>query len=133
MRLVTALALGVFLATSCLSSPSWASRQMLLKVVGSIESHILTTRDVESSFIVDRALYKESAQDQIKYGTEEFASALNRLLIEYMVNEEAQVFGVAKVSEKEIDDEVATVKQKIQSHAPSKNRWSALDLNDEHL
>jgi hypothetical protein len=112
---------------------SMAARQVLLKIVGSIENHILTTRDVEACNIVDRLLYNEGPYSPLKYGTEEFASTLNRLLIEWMVRDEADIFGVAKVSDSEVDETYNSVRTKIRNHPVVKKRWQALGISDLHL
>lgn len=110
-----------------------ASRQMILKIVGSVENQILTNRDVEASFIVDHFLYNQSSDLAVNYGSEEFSAELNRLLIEKMVNEEAQVFGVAKVSESEIQDAYESVRQRITASATAKSHWQNLGFSDGQL
>jgi hypothetical protein len=110
-----------------------ASRQLVLKTVGAVEDKVITNRDVEASFLVDRALYNDGPLTPITYGTEEFTSALNRLLIEWMVRDEASAFGVAKVSDSEIDDAYRAVKQKIDSHSIAKSKWANLEIRDQQL
>jgi hypothetical protein len=122
-----------FVGVFSLSLSARAIRVMVLKVVGSIEDKSLTNRDVEASYIIDRLLYDEGAYAPLVFGTEEFASHLNRLLIEVMVRDEADVFGVAKVPDKEIDETTQSIRQKIQSHAAIKTRWAALGFSEAQL
>jgi hypothetical protein len=112
---------------------SQAARQMLMKVVGEIEGRILTTRDVQGSAILDHLLYNESGNGQLKYGTEEFANQLNRLIIEWMVRDEADVFGVAKVSEAEVDETFQSVKSKLKNHPVVKSKWTELGISENQL
>ncbi len=109
-----------------------AARQMVMKVVGGIEGRVLTTRDVQASSILDHLLYND-ANSQLKYGTEEFANQLNRLLIEWMVRDEADVFGVAKVSENEIDESFQSIKSKLKNHPVVKARWNDLGMSESQL
>jgi hypothetical protein len=115
------------------SVDSYAAKHMVLKVVASIEKTIITNRDVEVGSIVDDLLYNEGVYRPLKYGTEDFASHLNRLLIERMVNTEADVFGVAKVSEKEVEETTQSIKDKIQKNPVIKERWAALEIKESQL
>jgi hypothetical protein len=116
-----------------ISIPAFSARQMLLKVVGSVEDHAITNRDVEASYIVDHVIYDEGPYSPLKYGTDEFAGQLNRLLIEWMVRDEADVFGVAKVSESEIEETYVSARNKLKNKAPFKSRWATLAITDGHL
>jgi hypothetical protein len=116
-----------------ISLPTYASRQMLLKVVGGIEDKVLTTRDVTASSIIDHLLYNEDVNAPLRYGTEEFAGQLNRLLIEWMVRDEADVFGVAKVTDNEVDETFQSIKTKLKNHPIVKARWAELGLSENQL
>ena len=82
---------------------------------------------------MDRALYDEGNFLPISYGSEEFTSALNRLLIEWMVRDEADTFGVAKVSEAEIGQSLTSVKTRIAANSAVKSRWATLGFSDGQL
>jgi hypothetical protein len=123
----------VFLLLTLMSTTTEAARQMVMKVVGGIEGRVLTTRDVQASSVLDHLLYNEDASVQLKYGTEEFANQLNRLLIEWMVRDEADVFGVAKVSENEADESFQSIKSKLKNHPLVKSRWNDLGISDSQL
>ena len=126
MRLIIAL---LFL----IAIPALASKQMVLKIVGSIEDRVLSNRDVEASSIVDRLLFNEGSYSPLKYGSEEFVGALNRLLIEWMVKDEADTFGVAKVTDAEIEETYLSIKSKLKNHPLIKNRWNELSIGDSQL
>jgi len=114
-------------------SSAQASRQLILKIVGSVENQIVSNRDVEASFIVDRALYNDGHFIPITLGSEEFTNALNRLLIESMVCDEANTFGVAKVSDSEVEQALALVRNSIARGGSVKGRWSNLGFNGPQL
>lgn len=117
---------------SFLASNAFAARQLALKLVASVENKIVTSRDVEASYIVDRVLYREGPLGVIAVGTEEFKDALDHLLIESMVSSEASTFGVAKVTDSEIEQSFSEVKEKISGSA-IKNRWASLSISDSQL
>jgi hypothetical protein len=123
----------ILISAAMVSAVGLAARQMIMKVVGGIEGRVLTTRDVQASSILDHLIYNENASSQLKYGTEEFAGQLNRLLIEWMVRDEADVFGVAKVSESEVDETFQSVKSKLKNHPVVKSRWNELNLSESQL
>jgi hypothetical protein len=123
----------VILSATLQSANANAARQLVMKVVGGIEGRVLTTRDVQASSLLDHLLYNEDASTQLKYGTEEFANQLNRLLIEWMVRDEADVFGVAKVSEGEVDESFQSIKSKLKNHPVVKSRWNDLGFSESQL
>jgi hypothetical protein len=116
-----------------LTLPAFASRQLALKLVGVVGTRVLTNRDVEANFIVDRVLYNEGKFTLLSTGTQEFNSALNRLLIEWMVSEEAMAFGVAKVTDQEVEQSFNEVKKKLMAQSAARVQWFGLGFSDGQL
>ena len=112
---------------------SFAAKQLALKLVASIENHILTNRDVETNFMVDRALYNDSQVSPPTLGTEEFNQSLNRLLVEMMVSEEATFFEVAKVTPADVEESFQNVKKHISASTSTSDRWRKLSVKDQDL
>lgn len=108
----------------------YGSKHMVFKLVGSVNSTIVTNRDVEASHLVDRALYNYGRFTPIVLGTEEFANALNRLLIERIVWEEANTFGVATVSNSEVDQTFTQIRSRLFADKKAKALWQKLGLNE---
>jgi hypothetical protein len=113
-------------------TPALGAKQLVMKLVGAVGSRIVTNRDVEANYLVDRALYNDGAVQPLGIGTEEFNGALNRLLIEIMVFEEANTFGVAKVPESEVDEALSSVRRRLAT-TPTKSRWGALGYAEGQL
>jgi hypothetical protein len=122
-----------FLVVLLISAASQASKVLALKLVATIENKIVTSRDVEANYLVDHALYNNKQISQLTIGSDDFSEALNRLLVEMMVNEEAAFFEVAKVTENETDEALKGVKTRIQENPATKSRWGHLSYNDSQM
>jgi len=111
--------------------PVRASRDLFLKVVGSVADHVVSSREVEANSILDRALFGgREAIKPISLGQEEFKAALNKLLIERMVYEEAKVFNVAEVIEGELNQSILTIKKKLAGSGPARERLQTLGFTE---
>ncbi len=131
---MTSKSLLLFLVLSVFGTPdAFATKQMVLKSVGAVGGKVITNRDVEANYIVDRVLYNNGSYTPISLGTEEFNSALDRLLVEYMVFEEATEFGVAKVADSEVDQSFGSVKTKLNNTGPIHSNWSLLGYSEPQL
>jgi hypothetical protein len=120
----------LFFLTSSLQA---STKVLALKLVATIEDQIVTSREVEANYLVDKALYGKTQGNALSVGTQEFTEALTRLLVEMMVSEEAAFFDVAKVSESETEDSYRNVKTIIFSNSASKTKWQHLNYTDVQL
>lgn len=114
------------------AQPQKEDRELFLKVVASVANHVINSREVEASYIIDKAMYGSGSILPVSIKSDEFREAINRLLIEWMVFEEAKVFNVAAVSDSEITQMVAQVKQKTAS-GEVHGRWRELAVSDSDL
>ncbi|MDZ4676180.1 MAG: hypothetical protein SGI74_01615 [Oligoflexia bacterium] len=110
-----------------------AARQLAMKLVGVVGTRTLTNRDVEANYLIDRVLYNEGKYTPLTTDTQEFNTTLNRLLIEWMVSEEATAFGVAKVTDQEVEQSYNDVKKKLMNTPNLRGQWNSFGLTDGQL
>ena len=102
-----------------------------MKLVGEVDQKVITSRDVEAYNLVTRILEGGSTAP-LKLNDSEFNIACDRFIVETMVFGEAQSFGIAKLTDEEVDAVYKTVKSKV-NEASLKNRWQAWGFSDSQL
>lgn len=122
-----------FLFLSLIASPLLGAKNLFVKLVGAVDKRPLTSREVQANYFIDRLFYKDSKPSQVDIGTEEFNSAVNRLIVEIIVFEEAVNFGVATVSEQEVQADLKRIKGLIQSKPALRGKWQEFGYTDPQL
>lgn len=104
-----------------------------LKLVASMTDLVITDRDVHANYILDKALFGEGKDVQLRYGSSEFYGALNRLVIEWMVYREAISFGVGEVSPEDLTAAENQVQSFLKKNEPASLKISQLDYSKKDL
>ena len=108
---------------------------LLSMTVGRVGEHVVTSREVEASFILEDILYQKTSyrkEDFSSYQTKVYSSLVNSLLLEWVVYLEAKGFSATRVSKKEVTDAEALVRQKTSEFsrwrqlAMAENEWKAM-------
>lgn len=131
-----------------------AHTAVLLQTVGSIQEDIVSTRDVQIAYQVEKILSPEdnkvkeedlARQDtkkksdpakssstinlKLDFGDKEFNSALSAYFIDQMAYREADSFKVAQIDSVVIQQATTNVSQQLQN----RSEWKTLQVSDEEL
>lgn len=122
---------------SCLSLA--ATTVVISQSVGRVGDRVVTSREVQISAALTRALFpiKESTKSaktgagpyEVHLGDPAFMGEVTALLLEVVVNKEAESFSVAKVSEEELQQSV----RKIEKLFEGKTYWESLEVSPAEL
>ncbi|MCC6278554.1 MAG: hypothetical protein IT289_11630 [Oligoflexia bacterium] len=108
------------------------SKQFVMKLVGIVGGQAISSRDVEVSQMIDRALFASGPIQSPGLGSADFTTSLNKLIIECMVDLEARDFGVARVTDSEILQSVQIVKSRLLTGA-AKAKWNSFGVGETQL
>lgn len=122
-----------FLAFLLIFTTAHANKKLVLKLVAKVDQKLMSSRDVEAHYIVERLSQGMPTQLPLSVNSDEFKIATDQLVIETMVFEEAKNFSIAKVTPEEIDKSFKTIKEKIVTTKNVKARWDTLNYNDSQL
>lgn len=105
---------------------------VLSQTVGSVGEDIVSTRDVQIQFAIEKTLNPTGAKNQnyeIKIKDETFQNELASTLLEYVILKEAESFQVAKPDDSEVKEAV----QKIEKVVTGNSYWHSLEVTHEEL
>lgn len=113
--------------------PLWGAPKFVMKLVGSVEGKVITSRDVKANYVVDNIIYDRRKGWGLHSGTAQFRDALNRLLIEMVVYSEARTFGVARLEAAETEKTFKQVMARLNSDKKAKKAWESLGFSTRRL
>lgn len=123
---------ALLIFTLIFSAQTEAAKKPLLKLLAEVDQKIVTTRDTEAYYIVTK-LIEGAKPSSIKFGDSDNKLALDDYIIATMVFNEAQSFGVAQITNEEVESEYKIVKQKLAENSSLKSQWNWLDIEDSQL
>jgi hypothetical protein len=112
------------------SIDSLATSRLVSKVVGRVGDFYLTSREVQASVLLERALFPEDknmAKETQAKG--EFVSQVTSALLEKVVAVEAESFSVASVS----DEEIKLLTHKAQKGLDGQKNWESLAMSSAEV
>ncbi|MBK9293321.1 MAG: hypothetical protein IPM57_02595 [Oligoflexia bacterium] len=112
---------------------SFAEKKLILKLVAKVDQKMLTSRDVESHYIVEQLYQDKKPELPLKANSDAFKIATDQVVIETMVFSEAQNFSIAKIEDEELDKAFNKIKKKIAENKNTKEAWSELNYTEDDL
>lgn len=115
--------------------PAFASvnGQLLTTTVGNVGGKAITSREVQISYLVERALYGEKGKQvsipPLEIKQKEFSSEVNAVLLEQVVYLEAQSFSVQRTSNQELE----LAEQKVLEVLNKNDQWLKLGVSRSEL
>ncbi|MCC7404181.1 MAG: hypothetical protein IT288_07255 [Bdellovibrionales bacterium] len=110
-----------------------APAKVLSTTVGQVASEVITSREVQINFLVEKALYskgaKRGAGSSLNWGDKSFYRETNGVLLEWVVHLEAQNFAATKVTPAEIDQAEKSVRDQLRQNT----QWNQLDVTRKEL
>ncbi|HEY8272796.1 MAG TPA: hypothetical protein VIG33_18025 [Pseudobdellovibrionaceae bacterium] len=112
-----------------------ATPAVISQSVGRVGERIVTSREVQISAVLTRALFpiKEAKPSvnlyEVHLGDSAFMGEVTALLLEVVVDKEAESFSVAKVSEEELQQSL----RKIEKVVEGKTYWESLEVSPAEL
>jgi len=127
------LQIGFILA---LAAGAWAATPVVVsQSVGRVGDRVITSREVQISAVLDRILFptKEAKSlgglYEVRLGQAAMMNEVTALLLEVVVDREAESFSVAKIS----DDQVREAQRKVEKVVESKAYWQSLEVGATEL
>src|SRR6185312_3778126 len=111
--------------------------QLVTQAVGQADTHVVTSREVQISWILDKAMQVPTPKKGtlaatpnrsdwiLKTDGVEFQRHLSQVLLELVVSMEAENFSVGQVSQGEVQSAMAHVKEMVSGWGP----WKDLDVS----
>ena len=131
---------SVLIAFILISNLAWSQKiavpgsrkgKLISEAVAQVSQHVITSREVLISYIIDQTIAhkKGAALDRtnwvLKEGSEEFQKHLTQVLLESVVQLEAENFSVGEVSLQEVQKEAKVVDELVKGW----DVWKNLDVN----
>jgi hypothetical protein len=110
--------------------PGSRKGKLISQAVAQVSQHVITSREVSISYMIDQALAHKKglpldrASWVLKENSEDFQKHLTQVLLESVVQLEAENFSVGEVSVEEIQKQVKAVDELVKGWAP----WQAFDV-----
>ena len=114
-----------------ITAPGSRKGKLISEAVAQVSQHVITSREVLISYIIDQALsHKKGAPLNpsawlIKEESEEFQKHLTQVLLESVVQLEAENFSVGEVSVEEIQRQAKIVDEKVKGWSV----WTGFQVN----
>lgn len=119
-----------------LAARVWAATPVVVsQSVGRVGDRVITSREVQISAVLDRILFptKEAKSSgglyEVRLGQAAMMNEVTALLLEVVVDREAESFSVAKIS----DDQVREAQRKVEKAVESKAYWQSLEVGTAEL
>lgn len=101
--------------------------------VGQIGDRVVTSREVQISAVLDRILFpnKENKTSlyEVRLGDPAMMNEVTALLLEVVVDREAESFSVAKITDEQVQQSVRAVERAVQGKA----YWESLEVSNAEL
>lgn len=118
------------------SSISLAAPSLVSQSVGQVGERVITSREVQISAVIDRILFPSKDSQgktppvfEVRMGDPALLNELTALLLEVVVNREAESFSVAQVSENESQQAM----RKVEHVVDGKKYWEGLEVSSSEL
>lgn len=135
MKRLGLLALILISSSSVLAQkinvPGSSKGKLISQAVAQVSQHVVTSREVVISYIIDQALAQKKSNNGdkskwlIKEGTEDFQKHLTQVLLESVVQMEAENFSVGDVTVEEAQKQAKQVDEIVKAWPP----WEALEVS----
>lgn len=109
---------------------------MISQSVGQVGERVITSREVQISAVLDRILFpnkdaslKNNAVFEVQVGDKAMLNELTALLLEVVVNREAESFSVAQIS----DEEIQQALRKVEKAVDDERYWQRLEVSSNEL
>ncbi|WP_413287922.1 hypothetical protein [Bdellovibrio sp. HCB337] len=121
----------LLLAFSALSIA--ATPTVISQSVGQVGDRVVTSREVQISAVLDRILFPakdaKASLHEVRLGDAGMMNEVTALLLEVVVDREAESFSVAKISEEQIQQSV----RKVEKAVDGKAYWESLEVSPAEL
>lgn len=101
--------------------------------VGQIGDRVVTSREVQISAVLDRILFpnkdKKAGLYEVRLGDAAMMNEVTALLLEVVVDREAESFSVAKISDDQVQQSMRSVERTVQGKA----YWESLEVSNAEL
>lgn len=110
-----------------------AATTVVTETVGQAADHVVTSREVQISMVIENILYPPKTPlkglYEVRPGQPEFRTAVTAVLLESVLALEAENFNVAAISESEI----STALTKVEKATAGKPYWTQLEVSSVQL
>ncbi|MCB0364381.1 MAG: hypothetical protein H6624_00900 [Bdellovibrionaceae bacterium] len=107
--------------------------KVLTATVGHVSDEVVTSREVQINYLVEKALYGKGRSNRsippLEWGHKNFPREVNGVLLEWVVHLEAKNFAATKVTSLDVDKAEKTVREKLRSHS----QWAQLGVTRKEL
>lgn len=109
--------------------------QTVSEVVGSVDSAVITSRDVRADWIVEKTLFEPGGSNYLStdVNSTAFNNELNRILMENVVHIESKLFKVVEVKDGQVKSSISNFKEKLSAHSALADDWKKLDITSTEL
>ncbi len=109
--------------------------QTVSEVVGSVDSIVVTTRDVRADWIVEKILFEPTNTQPFvaDVNSASFNKDLNRILMENVVYVESKLFKVVSVTDDQVKASSLKFKEKLNANHSLLNDWNKLGLTNNEF
>jgi hypothetical protein len=125
--------------TMKISSAKTTSTELVTQAVGQVDTHVITSREVQISWILDKAMQVPTGKKTVSMTERsawllpamgaEFQHHLSQVLLEWVVSKEAENFSIAQVSADDVRTSMAHVKE-LTAAWPF---WKTLEVSSAEL
>jgi glutaredoxin-related protein len=125
----------IALVLSFVSFAPAATPTVISQSVGQVGGRVVTSREVQISAVLDRILFPTKDAKtagvihEVRLGDAGMMNEVTALLLEVVVDREAESFSVAKVSDEEVEQSL----RKIEKAVEGKAYWQSLEVSSSEL
>jgi len=110
-----------------------ATPTVISQSVGQVGGRVVTSREVQISAVLDRILFPtkdaKTTLHEVRLGEPGMMNEVTALLLEVVVDREAESFSVARVSDTEVEQSI----RKIEKAVEGKAYWQSLEVSSAEL
>lgn len=129
------LFVGILVGILGYAAPA-ATPSVVSQSVGQVGNRVVTSREVQISAVLERLLFPNKAAAKIppglyevRLGDPEMMNEVTALLLEVVVDREAESFEVAKISEEQVQEAL----RKVEKAVEGKGYWQSLEVSSAEL
>jgi hypothetical protein len=111
---------------------SMATTNVVSQSVGQVADRVVTSREVQISAAIDRVLFPQKdkgAPMEVRLGDPAMLNEVTAVLLEVVVNKEAESFSVAKITDEQIQQSM----RKVERAMDGKSFWDHLEVSQNEL
>ena len=110
-----------------------ANPKVLTATVGHVEKQVVTSREVQMNYLLEKVLYGKGRirrkPPALEWGEKNFPREVNGVLLEWVVHLEAKNFGGTQVTSLDVDKAEKSAKARLKDHA----QWKKLGATRREL